>query len=421
MDKNIQVAGAGFAELPVPAGLRLARALLAFGLFLGILTAAFALSGWSWVTAADTDGLGVAFAVWCATVMTAAVGAPLAVVRLNVLNRIVNIRVVAGRTVFGGFRSAWRPLGIVGLIAALFGLAAFCVYESARTRPIPDLLTKLRLEIKPPQPEEKLVPIYFWDYATFINPAWLDRVNIVLPYEKGPPQKLIPKIFFEDATTHAIVLQLHGRRPRQYSQSDVYALFELGIAQPADWPLAWRLEREAGLTAEGLNVPVLYLMRLNQGISSQVTHAIGVPWAVGGGDNPDGTAPSGSGTGRFFFWGPDGSVFQVKCPSPCAMSRMLELVQFPADPRGSRAERLEWTKKTLRSLLAANTRQDGLLSLYLVSMLTQDPRDPEAYFHLGKLARNLTTLRSAISFGRDVGLEPEKIIELQAEADRLSE
>jgi hypothetical protein len=59
------------------------------------------------------------------------------------------------------------------------------------------------------------------------------------------------------------------------------------------------------------------------------------------------------------------------------------------------------------------------LSLYLVSLLTQDPRDPEAFFHLGKLARNRETATSAARFGRDLGLEPMKILELEATANRL--
>jgi hypothetical protein len=58
-------------------------------------------------------------------------------------------------------------------------------------------------------------------------------------------------------------------------------------------------------------------------------------------------------------------------------------------------------------------RYEKLLSLYLVSYLTLDPRDPEAFFHLGKLSRNKTTLLSAIQYGKDLGLEPAKILELK--------
>ena len=114
--------------------------------------------------------------------------------------------------------------------------------------------------------------------------------------------------------------------------------------------------------------------------------------------------------------------------------RSLELIRFPSDPRGSHAERLEWTKATLKKLLdateagtgakpeaaAERAQRESLLSLYLVSLLTLDPRDPEAFFHLGKLARTRETILSAIRYGRDLGLEHAKIVELEAVADRLS-
>ena len=428
MNQPITVAGAGLAELPIPFWLRLARAGLALGISSLIFTSVFVLSGWRWVTDAGADGFSAGFAVASAALVTFAVGVPFALARAGFFNLIVNIRRGSdGKPVFGGFRSAARPVAILALLGLLLGLTGLLANEGIRSCPLPELLSKVHYDILAPRPADKMVPVYFWDYATWVDPAMLDHVNIVVPYEKGPPQKLLPKIFFEDSGNHAIVLELHGRRPRSYSPTEVLDLFDSTVAHPRDWPLLWRLEREAGLAAEGMNAPILYLVRLNQGTRSQVTQAIGVPW------DTSGSTPRPE-NGRLFFWGPDGSVFQVKCASPCTMARTLELIQFPPDPRGSHADRLEWTKATLKKLLEAaeavggakpeagpeRARQDNLLSLYLVSLLTLDPKDPEAFFHLGKLARNRETILSAIRYGRDLGMEHAKIVELEAVADRLS-
>ena len=110
------------------------------------------------------------------------------------------------------------------------------------------------------------------------------------------------------------------------------------------------------------------------------------------------------------------------------MARMLELLEFSPDPKGSFQERFSWTTSTLKKLLrttpldnaAERTRHENLLQLYLISMLTLDPRDSEAFFHLGKLARNRETALSAMRYGRDLGMEPEKLLELQAVADKFN-
>lgn len=421
---KVSVAGAGFAEMPIPMSLRLARLSFSagvFGLAFGVI---FLVNGWSWVTRAGADGFTEATAFWAALSVTASALAAILVSKTGMPDRLFGIRRSSrdGRRVFGGFRGRAKPAAAWLVSTMLFASVGACIVESVRTCPLPELLVKQRHDVAAPAPDEGLVPIYFWDYATWVSPAWLENLNLVLPYEKGPPQRYLPKIYLEDARTRTIALELHGRRPRQYQQKQLYEIFDTPMVQPRDWPLLWRLEREAGLTTAGLTAPVLHLMRIAQGGSSKVTQAIGVPWnAQGKTARPE--------DGHFFFWGPDGSVFQVKCPAPCPISRMLELVQFPDDPKGSRAERLEWTKTTLKRLLDGTAakpadelealRQNNLLSLYLVSLLTQDPRDPEAYFHLGKLARNRETALSALRYGRDVGLEHAKLVELEAVVDRF--
>lgn len=422
-NQNLNVAGKGFAEWPVPFWLKLVRSAFALGVALCVAAVLFNIGGWSLVTDTGADGFSLWFAVWGVALVLISMATPVIFSKLGMFRKLFNVRRAASgdRWVFGGFRSSKDPAAILLSLAAVYATAALGVYRAVVTCPLPEMLTKASFEIMAPNlesgAESEMAPIYFWDYATWMNPDWLNEINIILPYEKGPPQKLLPKIYFEDAKTHAIVLELHGRRPRQYKPETIYGIFEQPVVHPRDWPLVWRLEREAGLTTEGLNAAILYLLRINQGGSSRVTQAIGVPWDTRGSTpRPD--------NGRFFYWGPDGSVFQVKCPSPCRMARLLELVQFPEDPRGSHQQRLAWTKDTIRKLLEtskpgqADRKRENLLSLYLLSLLTIDPRDPEAYFHLGKLARNRETVVSAIRYGRDVGMDPAKLMELQAAADR---
>lgn len=435
-EQQIRVAGKGVAELPVPAWLKFARIWMSCALFAAVASGGFFAGGWRWVTDATADGVSVGFAIWSAVVMTLAVATPLAFAKLGWLNATFNIRRSSdGEPVFGGFRSAAGPLWVLLALAAPTAAASYFVYASIASCPLPDRLARIRIESPSPEARGRLMPLYLWDYATFIDPEWFDHVDLVLPYEKGPPQKLFPKVYFEDSRTHLILLELHGKRPRSYDPREIFDIFSVPATQPRDWPLIWRLEREAGLTAEGLSPPTLFLMTLAQSTTSEVTHAIGVPWRSSE-RLENGHSVADPSEGRLFFWGPDGSVFQVKCASPCAMAPMLELTQFPKDPAGSRAKRLDWTKERLKELLTAtegpagnssekaaspaHTRQENLLSLYLVSLLTLDPRDPEVYFHIGKLARNLTTVRAAISYGRDVGLEHAKIVELEGVADRLS-
>ena len=107
----------------------------------------------------------------------------------------------------------------------------------------------------------------------------------------------------------------------------------------------------------------------------------------------------------------------------CAAAPLLSRVEFPSDPRGSLTERRRWTGKQLRKLTDALTQEhdpkaraerENALSLYLVSYLSIDPRDAEAFFHLGKLAKSRDALESILKYGRDVGMEPYKILELQS-------
>ena len=413
---TLNVAGAGVAELPIPKWARLAKAAIVLATFMAAVSGTLALCGWEWIG----DGFNASVAMKIAAAVTVAIAVAVLPWLLGWLNTLLNIRWATSRWVFGGFYRKWHLLRPILVLLGLVGISIMATHSAVQTSPLPELIAKVQREVQ--SPKEGLLPVYFWDYATFIDPTWLETTNLVLPYEKGPPQKLLPKIYFQDVKSGAIVLELHGKRPRTYDVTQVLETFSSSVVLPRDWPLLFKLQKEAGLITDRVKASTLYLLRLRHADTSTVTQAIGVPWESS-------TPASGNkASGRMFFWGPDGAVFQVKCPSPCTAASLLELVRFPADPRGSHAERLKWTKERLKKLLAepmpesgspARFARENLLSFYLVSMLTLDPRDPEAFFHLGKLAKNRETISSAIRYGRDLGLEPMKILELEATLDRM--
>lgn len=414
------VAGAGFAELPIPIWIRVCRLVIAVGIFFLICTAAFVLNGWSWLTTAAATGPSVRFALAASLVVTLSFAVAALLWRLGAINRLFNVRRASGGKlfVFGGFRNAASPFFCVALTALSIVACGALLREIVRTFPLPRSLNRQALEVTAIASHENLVPIYLWDYSTWINPEFFKQMNLVLPYEKGPPQKLLPKVYFEDSKSHAIVLELHGKRPRHYDQKELNDVFSSSLPELRDWPLVLRLEHEAALSNANETVDSMSLIELRHAGNTS-TYAIGSLW--------DKSTNGPTNAGRFFYWGPDGSVFQVKCPSPCNLSRSLELVQFPLDPKGSLASRLEWTKKTLQTLLekiqsdpVKRQENETLLSLYLISLLTLDPRDPEAFFHLGKMARNRETILSAIRYGKDLGMERAQILELEGVLDRYS-
>lgn len=422
---TIQVSGKGVAELPIPLSIRLLQLLIGLGASMSVASAVFSLLGWSWIEFAARSGtLAIA-----AAVAAIALGAGAWTARSRAIRALLSLRRARTgppRWCFGGFRSRREAFYPVALAAALVALPLFLAYRSIASSPLPERLTSFDVRTGFARPEGAL-PVFFWDYSTWIDPAWLNAREIYLPYEKGLPQKLLPKIHFRNAATHALELELHGRRPRSYRPDQVSELFNalggedaslsLFSRKRALLPLLIQLEREAGVINAGAGRPEeFFFLRFENG-----TRLIGVPW------NELLAGSAKKYPGRFFFWGPDGSVFQVRCEqgaaSQCAAAPLLSRVEFPSDPRGSLAERRRWTGEQLRRLTDLLTQEhdpraraeaESALSLYLVSYLTIDPRDAEAFFHLGKLAKSRETLESILRYGRDVGMEPPKILELQS-------
>ncbi|MEW6057448.1 MAG: hypothetical protein AB1540_12620 [Bdellovibrionota bacterium] len=415
----IHVAGAEVAEFEVPKILYVARLGIALGIFLTAALGALAAVGWGWLS----EGFSPAVALWGASIVTVASGLSVSSLKSNLIDKCLGLTRKDKSIVFIGVKRALKVSFGLFLLAALGSSSIALLIHNISAFPLPSKLNRTRIEVRSASAEEKLWPVYFWDYATLIDPAELDRFNLIVPYEKGPPERLLSKVYWENPQTHSIELELHGKRPRAYSTELVAQLFASNQTHPRDWSLVWKLSKEAGLFSGRTQAESLHLIQLEQA-GQPTTHAIGVPWT----QNPNAER---TGAGRFFFWGPDGSVFQVKCAQPCGLSRILELAQFAPDPKGSRAQRVSWTQATLKKLLGqlpevvskkdatARRRHETLLNLYLISLLTLDPRDPEAFFHLGKLARNRETLLSAIRYGRDVGMQQAALVELESMLNAL--
>jgi hypothetical protein len=226
-----------------------------------------------------------------------------------------------------------------------------------------------------------------------------------------------------DAVTRRPLLELSGKRPRKIPDHDVELIFHnpRGSSLTALWqfiPEMVRMEREAGMTGTAARPlwerPLLSLIHFGSG-DEKVT-AIGAPW-------PTGSAGAGEEVDqRLFLRAEGGAIFQMRVRDPRLLA-VVATVRMTHDARLTLKERKEWALEQVRTGLtrafephAARAERTRLM-LALASLLTLDPRDPEAFFHLGKLAQDSDTIQAALRYGRDVGLEQAKIAELQAELE----
>ena len=355
--------------------------------FCATLATGLSILQWGWIQFGYTSGLAFKFALLTTT------GALVffLVVRNNSLSSLWNLRRIDRKWVYGGHA------GLTGMIASILIIAAptttlfWSLSEIINTFPTP---TKLDVIKENPALDSTLKPVFLWEYATVFDPRWFREFEIVLPYEKGPPQKLLGSFYLQHRKTRALGAAFYGKRPRQYDRSTVAALFSERAAtypHPRHWPLLYNLAREAG--ALGANRLSLFE----------------TPYA-----SRIGTSE------RLFFWSPAGAVFQARCDSPCVFEPMLSHVRFAEDSKASLKSRQDLTKAKLKMLLETypkNAEQRVLheseLVLTLISWLTLDPRDPEAFFHIGKLATNRETVASAVRYGKDLKMSAPQIAELE--------
>lgn len=253
---------------------------------------------------------------------------------------------------------------------------------------------------------------YFWDYGLIMEQSQLKDVQVHIPFEQGPPQKLLGRVLLFKNGDHQPLLEVHGRRPRK-----------LTVPRPFHWPsveavvaapVLWQLVYEAG------GQPSLWdpsswpspLMVSRAPDDSEELHVVGTPWTQG--------------QLRLVMVAADGSLYQVRCGTehhPCPFTEGLRSAQWS---NSSHHIRRQWTQRKIKSQLqqlTAHPQDDSIktsLQLYLASLITLDPRDTQAYFHLGMLTPRRDTLQAMIRYGQAVGLEPEKLLELQARFDSLA-
>lgn len=423
---NMQVVGRGVAELPIPKRIRVLYFIILFGFFFFVITFGLFLSNWKFLS----SGFNTLVALVGALIVTIAFGLSIYLVRSGFVRNILKIRKKrAGEDwVFADYKDSMEAAKPIGLVVLLYGFSFIFVYKMLESCPLPREINRTLYRVSTGYSQETL-PVFFWDYSTMIEPKWLAERDIIIPYEKGPPEKLLSKVIFRNVKTKQVELELNGRRPRSYPQDKVNELFNQAsnsaattqarrsvIWSPSFYPLLYALTKEAGLASLSTRPDQFYMIDYDNG-----TKLIGIPWE----ELLSGASKSIA--GRFFFWGPDGSVFQVRCFEPCQAQDLLTRVQFPSDPRGSSEQRKQFTKNHIQKLLAFLSTPnrpplfEKQLLLYLVSYLTLDPRDAEAYFHIGKLAHTRDTVTSMIKYARDVKMEGAKVAELEATLNTIKD
>lgn len=417
----IYAQGSRTARFAVPLWAKLAQVLALALIAAATALAALAADGWQWV--ADASLLRLSVTLVAAAIAACAVA--WGVKRTGALRWLLGITgerksKAPGTELVFLYRgpSFWRPLGLSLALGLPLVAAGGAIWFLAAAAPVPLSVTEQHV-LAPASPSGK-IPTHFWDYALLFPEDLLNQLEVQIPYEKGPPEKLLPRVTLIDRESRRPVLELSGKRPRKVPDHDVELIFhnEKGSTLAALWqfiPEIVRLEREAGMLGEAARPlwerPQLALIHFGTGDEGAM--AIGTPW-------PEGAA--GEIDQRFFYRTDEGAIFQVRARD----SRMLPVlasVRVTHDAHGTLKERKEWALAQVQEGLsrafkpgAADSARTRLM-LAIASLLTMDPRDPEAFFHLGKLARDADTVHAALRYGRDVGLEPAKLAELQAELE----
>ena len=125
---------------------------------------------------------------------------------------------------FADFRNDAEKAKPIALALALYGSSFYFTYQIIETCPLPREIVRTVYRVSTGYTPD-LLPVFFWDFSTMIDPKWLKDHDLIIPYEKGPPEKLLSKIIFRNSKTKQFELEFNGRRPRSYPQDKVYELF----------------------------------------------------------------------------------------------------------------------------------------------------------------------------------------------------
>jgi hypothetical protein len=335
----------------------------------------------------------------------------------------------------------WRSGAGFALTMILSGsITGAAIYQLASTSPIPRTIVENTIIpqgdfVNAPTAAQtndhtnardlSLKPYQFWGMGLLLPQSLTSRISVNLPYEKGPPEKFLSRIILKDSKTGAFIAELHGPRPRLYKNYQVDPVFTLhnqyNLLRVFEYlPEIVNLELEAGLwgsrTSEGrpdMSVNPLGKRRpilTRTKIAGTPVEFIGSPWS---GDSSE---------IRFIVrHNQTGVIHQVRL-ADATLKQSFEQIVLVDDLAAQRPQGRNQSQMRLRDEMAAaveNKVVNEALILRLVSLLTIDPRDPEAFYHLGKLTKDRNTLHAALRYGRDVGLAPTKLAELQSRFDNL--
>ncbi|MGE4232929.1 MAG: hypothetical protein AB7F43_06315 [Bacteriovoracia bacterium] len=288
----------------------------------------------------------------------------------------------------------------------IFFLLIFTIVWLLEHFPLPRV-TKF-IEYQVARPPENAHQIFFWDYSTYVYSEWLDKIDVLVPYEKGPPNKLLSKIYLAQKDGRTL-LELGGRKPRKLSKQDLSSLTsyfssnQSTLLQPQSWSLMSTIVNEVGFSPAELT---LFHLKNDSSVTTYISET----------EFFSKKEPS-----KGLLIGLDGSLFSVQYSGESSLNRMVELSSFEKDPRHTAQKRYNFTKQKISQLLQEKPSEqtEVLLKLYLASILSIYPAEKDAYFHLGRLSTNRMTVLSMIRYGRDVGLSHAQIFELQSHYEQL--
>lgn len=408
---STKIIGSGVTKEPLSNLLKSIRILFYISLYLFLFLLPQRVFGFHWIFSGLSVLQSILISVWITLVVFI-----LRKYHSKIDLILFNIKKESNQLQFYGFRNQIEKIRAYLLTGLTFLTVVYIPFQAADELSIPKKIEIQRFSQNTIRNESSM-PVFFWDYSTFIPIDWLKDRDIIIPYEKGLPQKLLSKIYFRNNKTHMMELELHGKRPRNFSYVELQGLFDrvsknsVEKYKPKAMSLFYWIRFEAGLTHT--DARELFHLYYDNG-----THLFGIPWTEKNG-------------GRFFFLGPDGAIFQVRCHNPCQATDLLAYVKFPDDPKGSYRQRQEFVSEQIKKFLKKLTESaktdieqratyETILRIYLASYITLNPAASEAFFHLGKLTKSRDALGNIIRYAKDLKMDPAALAELELQYNSLT-
>jgi hypothetical protein len=283
------------------------------------------------------------------------------------------------------------------LTLIFFTLSGFNLKKMIEKYPFPKTLDIIdyRQELKL---DKNTVPLYFWDYALFLNQDFLLNYYLEFPYEKGPPHKLLNSVLIKDKKTKNTVISLLGRRPRKIDYQSVIELFKntkeikFNLILSNEEKLLLNLMNECGLKQEKEKLSLLLIQEQALIFGSLLQ-------------------------GHFILINQDGSFFPIKIHEKNLTLNFLSKIFISSNARSQVLSRVNFTKTEIeKNLKLLNLEK---LEYLLISLITLLPSETEAFFHLGKITKNPALLDSIIQYAYDLKMDPAELTELKSKQKNL--